>query len=467
MIKLSIPEQLKQFVRTMQGVLFPTLEQELGPLTPKHQQIVAVLNLIDIDALVPAGSKGVGRPPRNRRAIASAFVAKAVFNMSTTRQLLDRLEVDVCLRRICGWEGRGEIPDETVFSRAFAEFAKTELAQRLHATLIEATQKDRLIGHISRDATEIEAREKPQRPPAVPVAQEPEKPQRKRGRRKNNEPPPLPEPTRMEQQAVLAKQDSTTIEQMLEGLPLDCNVGSKKNSKGYKETWIGYKLHIDVADGQIPISLILTSASLHDSQVAIPLAFSTAQRVTHLYELMDSAYDAQPIHQFSRDLGHIPLIDANPRRDQARKQELLDEQRRRKLLNHSSAEDIRYNERTTVERVNARLKDEFGGRMVRVRGNAKVPSDVRHRRSGCGPDTAPRRYVGCCSRIRKSTEINSHPQSRRARKRQTSSLHLSSNRATRLTYGKSRFVGANFFRLSGFFVAHANFASASIGWRKD
>ena len=130
----------------------------------------------------------------------------------------------------------------------------------------------------------------------------------------------------MEQQAVLAKQDSTTIEQMLEGLPLDCNVGSKKNSKGYKETWIGYKLHIDVADGQIPISLILTSASLHDSQVAIPLAFSTAQRVTHLYELMDSAYDAQPIHQFSRDLGHIPLIDANPRRDQARKQELLDEQ---------------------------------------------------------------------------------------------------------------------------------------------
>jgi hypothetical protein len=149
-------------------------------------------------------------------------------------------------------------------------------------------------------------------------------------------------------------------------------VGTKKNSKGYKETWIGYKLHLDVADGQIPISCILTSASLHDSQAAIPLAFSTGQRVTHLYELMDSAYDAELIHQFVRDSGQIPLIDANPRRDQERKQELLDEQRRRKLLNHSSAEDIRYNERTTAERVNARLKDEFGGRMVRVRGNAKV-----------------------------------------------------------------------------------------------
>ena len=32
----------------------------------------------------------------------------------------------------------------------------------------------------------------------------------------------------------------------------------------------------------------------------------------------------------------------------------------------------RYKERSTAERVNARLKDEFGGRMVRVRGPEKV-----------------------------------------------------------------------------------------------
>jgi len=62
-----------------------------------------------------------------------------------------------------------------------------------------------------------------------------------------------------------------TLEEMLDDLPKACNVGTKKNSKGYKETWIGYKLHIDAADGQIPISCILTSASLHDSQAAIPL----------------------------------------------------------------------------------------------------------------------------------------------------------------------------------------------------
>ena len=37
-------------------------------------------------------------------------------------------------------------------------------------------------------------------------------------------------------------------------------------------------------DGGIPISCILTSASLHDSQAAIPLATMTAERVTNLVE---------------------------------------------------------------------------------------------------------------------------------------------------------------------------------------
>ena len=46
---------------------------------------------------------------------------------------------------------------------------------------------------------------------------------------------------------------------MLAELPTACDVGSKKNSKGYKETWIGYKLHIDVACGQISVSCVLTS----------------------------------------------------------------------------------------------------------------------------------------------------------------------------------------------------------------
>ena len=362
-MQITVSGLLNQFQRLMQGVLFPALQEQLGPLSDKHRQLAAVLSMIEIEALVGSWSGGVGRPAKHQRAIARAFVAKAVFNLNATRQLLDRLSVDVSLRRICGWESRREIPHESQFSRAFAEFAASELPQRLHAALIAETQQERLIGHISRDSTEIEGREKPLR---TPVSITPAKPMRKRGRPKKGEQPLPPEPTRLERQAGM------TLEQMLDDLPRACNAGSKNNSKGYKETWIGYKLHLDVADGQIPISCILTSASLHDSQAAIPLARLTAQRVTHLYDLMDSAYDAQSIHEQIRGLGQIPIIDAHPRRDSAQKEELQAEAKRRKLLNFNYAEDVRYRERTTVERVNARLKDEFGGRMIRVRGNAKV-----------------------------------------------------------------------------------------------
>ena len=362
-MKLTLLDQLNQFLRVMQGELFPALEEELGPLTDKHQIVVKVLNLIQLEGCIGSWTRGVGRPVKDRRAIARAFVAKAVYNMSTTRQLLERLLCDVTLRRICGWESQREIPHESAFSRAFAEFAKSELPQRLHAGLIQETQKERLIGHISRDSTQIDAREKPQRAPGAAAVKLAGK---KKGRPKKGESAPAPEPSRLERQADM------TLEAMLADLPRACNVGSKRNSKGYLESWVGYKLHLDVADGQIPISCILTSASVHDSQVAIPLAETTALRVTHLYDLMDAAYDAELIRKRSTDLGHVPIIDCNPRRDTARKTELQAEEKRRKLVGLADAEDVRFHERTTVERVNGRLKDEFGAAMVRVRGNAKV-----------------------------------------------------------------------------------------------
>ena len=87
---------------------------------------------------------------------------------------------------------------------------------------------------------------------------------------------------------------------------------------------------------------------------------------------MDAAYDAREIRAHSRSLGHVPIIDINTRRNTALKDERTAEARRRTLLGVQLPEDVRYHERTAVERVNGRLKDEFGGRHVRVRGPAKV-----------------------------------------------------------------------------------------------
>ena len=47
---------------------------------------------------------------------------------------------------------------------------------------------------------------------------------------------------------------------MVADLPTVCDVGTKRNSKEYKISWRGYKLHWDVGDGDIPLSALLTSA---------------------------------------------------------------------------------------------------------------------------------------------------------------------------------------------------------------
>ena len=355
---MPLRETLSGYWRTIQGELFPWLEEELGPLSERHKQLVTALEVARVEMFLRHWHGVPGRPSSDRAALARAFVAKAVFNLPTTTMLIERLLVDKSLRRLCGWARLGAVPSEATFSRAFAEFAGSALPGRVHEALIKKTHEDRLVGHISRDSTAIEARERP-----VKLAA-PETPKRKRGRPRKGEERPR-EKRRLERQADMS------LAEMLADLPRHCTVGVKRNAKGYQTHWIGYKLHLDVADGDIPISGLLTSASLHDSQAAIPLATMTAGRLTNLYDLMDSAYDAPEIRDLSRALGHVPIIDVNPRTPE-RKRELAAEAMARRRAGYRLAEDVRYNERGAVERVNGRLKDDFGARMVRVRGPDKV-----------------------------------------------------------------------------------------------
>jgi hypothetical protein len=344
---ISLLQLLGSFGTILQDDLFPALERELGTLSPHHEQLIAVLGLLGMEKAVSA-RRGRGRRGHNRLMMARAFVAKAIFQLPTTRALRDRLACDHTFRRLCGWETVAQVPDETIFSRAFAAFAATGLPQQVHQLLIQRTQADRLVGHIMRDSTAIEVREKikPKTAPAVPAPKS--RPNR------SGKPRPLEKMTRVERQCS----GKITLEQMLAELPRACDAGCKNNSRGNKSVWVGYKLHLDVADGHIPISGVLTSASAHDSQAAVPLALMTAQRVTNCYDLMDSAYDSFNIREHSRSLGHVPIIEPQKRGSH--------------FVPLSPHERTRFRERTTIERVFSRLKDEFGGRFVRVRGAAKV-----------------------------------------------------------------------------------------------
>lgn len=334
---------------SIQSNLFPWLEEELDPLSEKEQQFVKVVSLLDLGKHMRGyRGCGVGRKRKCRISLAKAFVAKAVYNFETTDILIEYLKGCKNLRRLCGWENRWSVPSKSTFSRAFSEFGEKELLQKIHEVMIKTHYGSKLAGHVSRDSTAIEAREKSAKKTNLLSVTK-----RKRGRpRKGEKVDPKP-PKRLDLQA------DRSLEDNLCDLPTPCDVGTKINSKGYKTSWTGYKLHIDCIDGDIPVSAVLSSASLHDSQVAIPLTQMTSERVTSLYDLMDSAYDAPQIKDFSRKLGHVPIIDYNPRRNGEKIQMDL-------------ATKTRFNQRTSAERVNSYLKDNYGGNNIRVKGSKKV-----------------------------------------------------------------------------------------------
>ena len=345
--------EIMQRWQTIQHELLPELRTEIGSLTPKLEKVVHLLEWARIEEFVVSTWRGCGRPEHDRGMLANAFVAKAVLGISTTTGLIERLAIDRALRRICGFPMWKKLPDESTFSRAFAEFAADGLAERTHAALVRETLGERLVGHISRDGTAIEAREKPASKAETKETQPAVK--HKRGRPRKDE-------VREVKQSKLCEQQGKPLAQLLKELPRNCDRGSKSNAQGYKNSWNGYKLHIDTTDCGIPVSAVLSSASMHDSLAAIPLSLMTAQRVTNCYDLMDAAYCSSVLREHSRNLGHVPLIDHNPRRGEK--------------IEFTKAEAQRYKERTQAERTNARLKDDFGGRHLRVKGHTKVMSHL-------------------------------------------------------------------------------------------
>jgi hypothetical protein len=372
----TLSQKFLQRWNAVQQELIPDLREEIGALTPRLEKLIHILEWVRIEEWTEVSWCGVGRPPVERAWLANAFVAKAVLNLPTTVGLLDRLANDRSLRRICGFCRYKRLPSEATFSRAFDEFAQSRLAERVHEGLIKSQLGDALIGHISRDGTAIAARERAARPGKHEAARQVEsqgdliplealKPEpidtttsatKKRGRPRKGE---VRAPAK---ESAIGRQRKQTLSEMKREIPSVCDRGTKCNAQGYKVSWNGYKLHIDTADCGVPISAMLSSASMHDSRAAIPLSLMSNDRVTSLYDVMDAAYCSIELQEHCRSLGHVPLIDHNPRG--GKKDEF------------EAADAIRYRERTVAERSNARLKDEFGARNIMVKGQLKVMSHL-------------------------------------------------------------------------------------------
>ena len=359
---MSLRSSIPDAWRRLQGELPPSLAGEVGPLGVRHSRSVAVLDLMEGGRHVHYSHRGVGNPPADRRAPARAFVARAVWDMPTTVVPVDRLRYDPTLRRPVGWSRVSEVPGEPAFSRALPWFAETRLPERMHGAPGRADCSGSVVGHISRDSTATVGRERP-----APKPKPQERPKRKRGRPKKGEERPK-EPTRLERRP----RDGMTAAEMAGGLPKACDTGTKRNSRGYKESWRGYRPHIDAADGDVPVSCILTSASLPDSQAAIPLSKMTALRVDHCHPLMDAAYDSLEIGFHAYLTGRVATTDTNPRRDAALGERLGKEALAQRKAGHIRHDRVRHRQRSSGGRVNSALKDSYGARHVRVRGHARV-----------------------------------------------------------------------------------------------
>ena len=134
-----------------QDEMFPEVTEAVGRLSERHRKLVAVLEFAPPEDHLARQSGLVGRPSADRVALARAFLAKAIWDLPTTRDLIDRIDADPVLRRLCGWPRRSAIPSEATFSRAFAEFAATDLPGRMHEALVTSALETTIVGHVSRD----------------------------------------------------------------------------------------------------------------------------------------------------------------------------------------------------------------------------------------------------------------------------------------------------------------------------
>jgi len=368
-MKNIIPSLSKMWLKVinLEQSLFPQLEASFGPLSPKEEKLMKILDFAEIETFV--STVQTTNPPKDREEMARAFVAKSVYNFQTTRALMERLRVDKTLRMLCGWRYHTHIPSESKFSRVFDEFSNQRIARKAQDMFIEKYLTDVLFFYGSTDSTAIELREKPvKKEETVEVT-----PKRKRGRPKKGEVLPSKKPTILEQQAKMS-----ATEEMLSLIPTQCDVGIKQNAKGNRYKWIGGKLHLTVVDGDIPLTAIYSSASVHDSSLALPMINESSAKVDYLYDLSDAAYDSNIIRAYSINKGHRPIIDINPKNSKALKAQIALAKSEKEILRsfnlYNDSDDLHYNQRSSVERVNAYLKDNFGCDKIYYRGATKVAS---------------------------------------------------------------------------------------------
>ena len=299
------------------------------------QELEAIFSVLPDAELLNAlrGPKRRGRPGHDPKVLWRCFITRYVLGIESISALRRRLGDNPYIAQACGIKSPETMPSQPTLSRFGAKMAKRPFANMVRNVQRELTRRlyETLPGFgrtVAIDSTDLKGWSNPS----------------KKGKKRS----------KVRRHPVKPGRISDT----------DAGWSVKTNTRGNKGYTWGFKAHI-ICDAhyELPIVVDTTPGNFHDVRKAGGMLMQ-ARRVTGKfmpeYFLADAGYSSKALrHMLRRQFKAEPVIDPNPTHRRALK-EWREE----------------YNEikkaRTSVERLNARLKGFFALDHLRVRGNTKV-----------------------------------------------------------------------------------------------
>jgi transposase len=305
-----------------QGSLFDL--QDLYDLEPTHRY-EAILSSVDVDPIVCQVSKKSwrGAPVElNYRAMIHSLIIRLFDRIPTIKDLIRRLNEDFIFKLNCGFLVSDQTPSEAAYSRLISKLEASKVLEEINEkVVVQACSEGFIMDEaVAIDATHFEARD--QAPlKDVKVETTP----KKRGRKSKSEREQwLIEQAKLEANLPLFKkkieaQLDVSLMELRNEVPQHPEWGIKKNSEGKNVFWYGYKGHLVVGTtSQYILQSLFSSGSLNDGKAAISLLKGVHERLSIpniRYGIMDAGYDYEPIYEQIHRIGLQSVIAYNKRNE--------------------------------------------------------------------------------------------------------------------------------------------------------
>lgn len=288
------------------------------------QKYDAIISAIDMDAIYYEISKKsrFGAPTElNYGAMIISIFIRYVERIPTIKDLIKRLDDDIAFKMNCGFLVSDYIPSEASYSRLITKLSDSNVLEKSQEKVVlQAITEGFIIDDtVAIDATHFEARDQ-----APAKEEKPKTEPKKRGRKSKEEREQwLKEQAEKEanlplyEKKIEAQLDAPLTKLRAE-VPQDPKWGVKKNSEGKNQFWFGYKGHFAIGtSSQYILQSLFSSGNLNDGKAAIPLlkGINKLNLPFLRYQTMDAGYDYNPIYEQVHRMGNQSVIAYNKKNE--------------------------------------------------------------------------------------------------------------------------------------------------------